>query len=85
MNYKINKQLWLLILLRNNYRTKCKNATLLPSRKQTPGCLKRNDTIPKSNCLLVKVHKTIRGIVRNVIMEFCFTVYWNKTLIIQLD
>ena len=54
MNYKINKQLWLLILLRNNYRTKIqkrKNATLLPSKKQTPGCLKRNGTIPKSYCL----------------------------------
>ena len=34
MNYKINKQLWLLILLRNNYRTKIqkrKNATIFCS------------------------------------------------------
>ena len=38
----------------DNYPTKIqkrKNATLLPSRKQTPGCLKRNDTIQKSYCL----------------------------------
>ena len=35
---------------------KCKNATLLPSRKQTPGCLKRNFTIPKSYCLFEPVH-----------------------------